>query len=331
VIRFEFGPEAVMQTRFAVSQLWEATTSVEALHDPAGRAMHLPWVRAAAERVAQLDLTPLTVLMPRAPYLPDFVNPPPTSPVSALDDELEVMRATPAEQVVREIELSYEGRPLPDAARPYLDDTQAALDRLADLLWEYWRLAVAPVWPRIRELLDADIRYRARELTEGGLPAVFAGLHPDLRLRGATLALNKAYDATIELDQRGLLLVPSCFAWPRVLAMFDPPWHPTLIYPARGVATLWERRRPGSFAALGSLLGSTRSELLAELEEPLSTTALSRRLGVAASTVSEHLAVLARCGLVTSARLGREVLYSRAPLGDALVGGPVGRRATRRR
>jgi DNA-binding transcriptional ArsR family regulator len=67
------------------------------------------------------------------------------------------------------------------------------------------------------------------------------------------------------------------------------------------------------------VLGSTRARLLAELEEPATTTQLARRLGVTAPGVSQHLQRLRSAGLITGARAGREVRYARTPLAAKLV------------
>jgi DNA-binding transcriptional ArsR family regulator len=65
----------------------------------------------------------------------------------------------------------------------------------------------------------------------------------------------------------------------------------------------------------------TRAQLLASVQEPASTTTLARRHGLAAATVSEHLAVLSGAGLAGARRNGRAVLYATTPLGDALLAG----------
>jgi DNA-binding transcriptional ArsR family regulator len=93
------------------------------------------------------------------------------------------------------------------------------------------------------------------------------------------------------------------------------------VYPARGVGDLWERRGPEPAAALAALLGDTRARLLADLAEPAATTVLARCYGMAASTLSRHLAVLRAAGLVAARRDRRQVLYGRTPLGAALAEG----------
>jgi DNA-binding transcriptional ArsR family regulator len=55
------------------------------------------------------------------------------------------------------------------------------------------------------------------------------------------------------------------------------------------------------------------------LKGPASTTQLARRLSMTAGGVSQHLAVLRDAALVQSSRSGRMVLYTRTPLGEALV------------
>lgn len=100
--------------------------------------------------------------------------------------------------------------------------------------------------------------------------------------------------------------------------MIDPPWQPTLLYPPRGVATLWEASSadPG---ALGVLLGELRARVLAELDPPASTTELARRLDTSPAGVSAHLSVLRRAGLAAPQRSGRSVLYARTAAGEALL------------
>lgn len=100
---------------------------------------------------------------------------------------------------------------------------------------------------------------------------------------------------------------------------FDPPWQPTVIYPARGIGGLWTEPEPGP--ALARLLGANRAAVLAALDAPSTTTALAHRLGLAPSSVSGQLSVLRDAGLLTSRRHGHQVLYERTPLGIALAAG----------
>ena len=78
----------------------------------------------------------------------------------------------------------------------------------------------------------------------------------------------------------------------------DPPWPPALIYPARGVAALWETAGPGRPAAdggpLGPLLGTSRAAILRALDEPASTTQLAAILGQSLGGLGGHLAVMRR-------------------------------------
>jgi DNA-binding transcriptional ArsR family regulator len=99
----------------------------------------------------------------------------------------------------------------------------------------------------------------------------------------------------------------------------------TLRYPARGAAAVWEQSLPpnASGQALRDLLGTPRARLLEVLRCPASTAALARALGVSPSAVSQHLAVLRRCGLVDRTRSGREVLYQTSDLGLTLLSRPA--------
>jgi DNA-binding transcriptional ArsR family regulator len=96
------------------------------------------------------------------------------------------------------------------------------------------------------------------------------------------------------------------------------PWRPALIYPARGIATLWAQAAPVP-DGLVRLLGASRAAMLADLAVPRSTSELARRLSLSPATTSYHLTALRDAGLAAGRREGRSVLYARTPLGDALA------------
>jgi DNA-binding transcriptional ArsR family regulator len=86
-----------------------------------------------------------------------------------------------------------------------------------------------------------------------------------------------------------------------------------VVYPTSGIADLWAPdTRPDD--ALASLLGRRRAQVLFQLDRPASTLELAQRMG----SVSEHLAVLRRAGLVMRRREGRRVIYARTARGDDL-------------
>ncbi|REE99473.1 ArsR/SmtB family transcription factor [Thermomonospora umbrina] len=328
MIEYVFTPDDVARVRFAFSPLGELVASLRVLADPSRHALHLPWVRAVTPRLQGLGLGPLRALVGPVGYIPDFLTPPPRTPLPDLDAELAEVRATTPAQVVEEIRWMDTDKAVPPALRArsasarhaLAADPERALDLLTGLLVEYWGAAVEAHWPRVRDLLETDVLRRSRASTERGTEGLFADLHQRVAWDGERLTVSSGYASRVRLDGRGLLLVPSAFAWPEVLAML-PPYQPQLIYPPYGVATLWDAAPAPPPDALGALLGRGRAAVLAGLEAPVSTTELARRLGVTPSSVSQHLAVLRGCGLVSGHRVGRRVLYVRTATGDALVAG----------
>src|SRR3954447_9537157 len=321
MIELRFGPGALAEVRFAISPLVELMRSVRVLHDPSGQALHLPWIVEARAALGRLDLGPLWELQAPTRYTPDFVHPPPRTPLAELDDELDEMLATPPEQIRAEVQRTYRGQPPPDVLAPFVDDPARAVRDLAELMRAYWERTLAAHWPRIRTLLEGDVLHRARRMADGGASRLFADVDPTVSWADGVLRIDKgSVEQDVDLRDRGLLFVPSAFAWPDVVLVTDPRWQPTLVYPARGVGTLWEADRPAAPEALGALLGKVRAAVLMALDHPRSTTDLARALGVSAGGVSQHLGILRAAGLVHGHRVGRVVLYLRSPAGDGLVG-----------
>jgi DNA-binding transcriptional ArsR family regulator len=322
VVRFVFSIEDLARTRFAISPMWELVASLLALRDPAHAALHLPWLRSLSGRLDGLALERAVALTPPRGYTPDFLTPPPSGPLGSIDDDLGALRATRAAQIRADMSLFRSQHPRARAsAEEWLAHPRREVRRLADLLEAYWTRALEPIWPRMRAFLDADIAYRARRLTEGGPTALFADLADGVTWKQPHLdVVVPLHEATIELAGRGLVLMPSAFAATRPSVIDRAPWQPTVVYPARGIATLWQDARPAP-DGLVRLLGATRAAILADLAAPRSTTEVAERLSISPAGASHHLTALRDAGLVTGRRQGRAVLYVRTPLGEALAEG----------
>ncbi len=313
MIRFEFGVEDLARTRFAISPMLELVTGLRALRDAGQAAMHVPWARDVMPVARRLELATAFALAPTTGFVPDFLTPPPSGPIASFEEELERIRAADVEQVranVRELlDQRRQSRELADL----LADPAAGLARLADTLEAFWDEAFAEHWPRVRALLDADIAHRAQRLTHGGPAELFADLHPSVTWTDRGLSVEIYWSDDVALDGRGLLLVPSAMQWQRPACIIDAPWQPTLVYPARGLALLWQTGH-SSHSALARVLGQTRTMLLEALDAPRSTSDLATALG----GVSRHLTALRDAGLATASRHRHSVLYARTALADQL-------------
>jgi DNA-binding transcriptional ArsR family regulator len=313
--------DSVLATRFAVSPLWETQAAVQAFADERGRVYHAPWTRDVRRGAAQLDWAPLLAALPRYGYVPDFLTPPPQTSRPTLASQLEQVRATDHGQVMRELQWCHDAVHDEDSRlllASLIANPQHARDHLATLLFEAWATLVEPYWARILILLDRDIVERSRVLARHGLRRVLAGLDPKIRWTGEGVELPDDNDRIVEVGERGLLLMPSAYLWPNVAAVTEEPWQPTIVYPANGIAELWQTSL-ATPEPLGRLLGSARARVLAALNQPLSTTVVASITGLSPAGASRHLVTLRDAGLATTTRYGHEVRYCRTELGSSLL------------
>jgi DNA-binding transcriptional ArsR family regulator len=319
-LTFVFSIDAALHIRFAISPLGEAARAAQAIAAPVRDSSHFCWLKQRRPVVQELyrehDLSPLLVLLQERGHMPAFLTPPSSGPLAEIDEELTRVRQTPPREAQAEVERALAGRRVDDRTLRVLRSPDAP-GRLADALAAVWKLLLAPSWPMLRELLERDVAYRARRLAEGGLARLFEDLAPVVSLRGHEVHVRQRTSATIALGANGLLLSPSAFVGPWVATMLEPP---VLIYPARGTAELLGLALPATGPALARLIGATRADILASLDEPSTTTTLARRLRRSPGNIADHLTVLRRAGLVARRRAGRQVLYWRTPLGQATLG-----------
>jgi DNA-binding transcriptional ArsR family regulator len=333
VLRIEVGNEDLTRSRFALSPLWELTHAVRLLANPPDEPMLRPWLVRARDRYRALareaDIAVILALMPPG-WGADFLTPVPAGVSTTIGDLLDQVRSTPTGQAHREVAetLGRQSRVDPRVRAILTGDRVAGY--VADVLAAAWQALLEPEWHTLRAILERDVVYRAGQLTSRGWAAALGDLHPELGWEQGRIVLSRMPGDDAALGGRGLLFVPSVFVWPKLALGLDPPWPPALIYPARGVAALWERpgrARPGRSrrdgprpgTALDRLLGPSRAAILIALEEPASTTQLVATLGQSLGGIGDHLAVLREAGLISRARSGRSVLYRRTSVGDALV------------
>ena len=318
-VRYRLGRHDLLRTRFAISPLIELAAATYVLRLPRQFPEHRLWIEDVTPRVADVDLDLLYAVSPlgRTAW-PNFDAPPPVVPHPLIDDELARLAGTDPELVRSDVLRGYPDG-VPEPARWFVEEPAVALAGFVDRSRSFWQAALAPWWPRMSAFLESEIAARARRLVATGSEAAFADLDPSVRWDGRDLTVSptKLAPRDIDLDGRGLMLIPSVLAWgvwPRV----DPPWDPALTYQPPGVGDLWLRDTT-SEGALEELVGRRRATLLRSLERPASTKALALRTGWSPGGVSSHLGVLRRTGLVVRRREGREVVYSRTAAGDALA------------
>ncbi len=332
-LRIQVSNEDLTTSRFALSPLWELTHALRLLARPPAESVLRPWLVRARDRyralVREADIGVINALSPPGSGA-DFLAPVPAGVSTTIGDLLDQVRSTPPKQAQREVAKALRQQPTdPRIERILTGDGVAGY--VADVLAAAWQALLEPEWPTLRAILERDVVYRAGHLTSRGWATALGDLHPELSWEQGRIVLRRmpGYEDAA-LGGRGLLFVPSVFVWPKLALGLDPPWPPSLIYPARGVAALWEQpgrargggsRGGGSRAgtALDRLLGPSRAAILIALEEPASTTQLVATLGQSLGGIGDHLAVLREAGLVSGARSGRSVLYRRTPVGDALA------------
>jgi len=247
----------------------------------------------------------------RPGWIADFLGTVPAAPGMSFDDELAQLAGEWDDDRIRsELYTVRPGRLAAPLLRPGLRE------ELLELLRWVWTVTVAADWPRRERVLWADIVSRTTMLATHGWSGVIPTLGAKRQWLGdGRLRINR-YDLP-ERDlsaARTLLFIPahsngSWVAW-------NEPTRYAMIYPVTGALA---PGTPPSTGGLARLIGANRARLLGTLADPRSTTQLAAVAGLPIGAVGNHLKVMLDSGLVLRRRSGREVLYWRTALGDALA------------
>ncbi|MEU2729125.1 winged helix-turn-helix domain-containing protein [Streptomyces griseoviridis] len=187
-------------------------------------------------------------------------------------------------------------------------------------------VAVVPFWGRIRNHLEQEREARGRAVLSGGVESLLNELHPSISWHAPLLHVDDEQEGQrADPLGEGLVIAPSLFApGPMVLdAETGGQDAPVLVYnvsPTTDTAAgLWEQEGDRT-AALSDLLGHTRANVLESLRSPMSISEISRRLDLSHPSVSRHLGVLRRSGMVAPERRENLTLHRLTHLGETVLG-----------
>ncbi|MEV4738928.1 helix-turn-helix domain-containing protein [Streptomyces sp. NPDC049555] len=286
------------------------------------RALGADWRARAVDALSERRLGLLAVVAGGGPggYAPDFLRPEPAGFQVAIDSALHQVATTPSERIRYELTAAIGGhswggsvghRP-PRLLLTAMDrGEQYVAQRIAAELEQFWRAALAPHWPGMRVRLEGEVAARASVMARHGIADTLNQLAPNLEWHGGALRVHLLATSShrLSLDADAAILVPSVFAGRAVFCGGEPPGAPAprtplIVYPAARNDCLPPSRGD-------ELIGTTRRKVLAELAQPRTTGELARRLYLSPATVSYHLQILHRVGLVQRTRRSRTVLYQR--------------------
>lgn len=311
--------EDFVQLRFAFSPMWEVAASFRVLQNPARHALYLRWVNETLPLIQQIDVSYIAALVTPEGYIPDFLTPTPFTPRPSIEEEFAYLAATATIQIKYEVtSLNKVQQQTTPIRQQFLDQPRESLQILVQQLQNYWSTALAGQWTRMVNVLEGDVLYRARQMALHGAECLFSDLHPTLHYDGERIEIGKRFTASVNLDGRGMLLVPSIFTWPDLYVQLVPSWRPMILYNARG-AGIWRHQGIEPNIALQKLIGKGKAQILQHLATPISNSDLSEQIGISAGAVSQHINGLKAAGLVDSTQQGKWVYYRLTERGEALL------------
>lgn len=327
MLRVHFTPEDIGRVRMAAEPhpMWETVFSVFRLTRPGQTPIFGPWREQVVRTARRADLDILLPLV-RGAYYPDFLTP--AEGTQGLPYAIEAILSTPATRLRNDMtELARLGEPTPSWMRRLAEGDRPVLERVAGAMRSHYEVAVAPFWSEAQAHVEADRSRRARALFEHGAEGLLESFRPMMRWKAPVLEVDTPFEQSIELEGRGLILVPSYLSWGAPDVFRDPQLTPVLVYPVeRDPAAFWAQGPAATGGSVAALIGQTRTSVLESIGDGSTTSELARRVGVSAASVSQHTSVLREARLIHTSRVGKAVLHTITPLGAALLGDKPGPR-----
>ncbi len=277
---------------------------------------------ATRRLVADPDVALVASMISGTGYRPDFLTPRAPAllgqrsagPVD-LNVQLEQVATAPADRVAEQVALWLGADPA-DAGRVRAAAEDGTLARrAAEGLARFRDETMADWWGDLQGLVRDEVTRVSRSAARFGMGTVFAGIHRQVSWDGACLRIDMPYAEHVRFVDQELVLSPSVTSWSHLIVQVCGD-DASLVYPASRAL-----RSARDAAALGDLLGRTRAGILRDLVVERTPTDLASRHALAKPTVSHHLGVLVRTGLVYREPDGKQVHYGLTTRGRSLVDG----------
>ncbi|MER7251437.1 winged helix-turn-helix domain-containing protein [Kribbella sp. NPDC000426] len=322
-IRFTSADLARVRVASGPHPLWESVLSINGLQYHNLPARYWAWRSAVSEH--QDILRAAYSVVPASGNFADFLTPSMSSGSSGssgsseVDEQFEAIRQVPRAVVRDDLARTYPAAvPRPRWAEDAYDSGR--LDPVVQTLERYHHTAVRPVWSAVRTGVEQARQRLTALLLNAGVEGMLSRLHTSIRWHAPVLEADYFTEQTLDLDGRGLLVVPSYFCFGAPVTFIDDELPPTLVLPIQPDDEPFDDTI-ADLDVLVRLLGPTRAKLLAGLESAASTSELAHRLGVSPGSISQHAKVLRESGLITTTRLGQSVDHTLTPLGRAVLRG----------
>jgi hypothetical protein len=244
---------------------------------------------------------------------------PPTVDVS-IDEHVQRLHDLPDDALVEDLANAF-GPHLPPAWRPAAEQPRRWLDSYAAATLDAWP-AVLARWQRAQPLLDAEARRVGAAVVRGSTDVLLNTLHPRIRYECGEIWVPAIREATVGLDGRRLVLVPTIAGSMGRLVAFDMPDLVYLAYPVPGQTGLGENGATPADSGghpLGQVLGRARADVLQAADRPISMGQLAAVVGCSPRMTTYHAGQLEAAGLIVRERRGLSVWVSRTVRGHELV------------
>jgi len=249
-----------------------------------------------------------------------------TGPAPTIEQGLKALMEMPRDHYLVEAEYVAMNHKLPETAWAVADADGSARYELAQAARAAHRVLVAPYWRRIEACLHAEQVARSRVLALGGPDRLLASIQSELiRWQPPVLEVHMCGDLDIDLEGRGLTLVPSVFVggFPTLHQNpNDETAAPVLVLPTADERVrhghLWDSPKDRT-VALAALVGRNRAAVLSAIADGGTTTEVASRVGISLAAASQHASVLRSAGLIITRRQGSSVLHVLTPLGAELL------------
>ncbi|MBF6065301.1 helix-turn-helix transcriptional regulator [Nocardia terpenica] len=335
--RIHFTPDDLMRVRVGASLgAFGETVLAARMFQHTDAALFDGWRRQVCAGIPD-DFGLLAELLPPDSCFVDLITP--VRSTRSLPEGVEALRLASRDELRREVDealnrrIRQGARVIPEWAVKLSDRDGGTLREVVTAVETFHSVAFAGRWVHVQTHLDLAYERMARTLATEGVERLLAELPG--RWRAPVLDIPIRYSSgDLHLGGRGLVVVPSLFAWPDPVLLkstVDADASPQLVVPVlrqpSDLVAAWGPRPGGE--ALVALLGRTRAAALEAIAAGCTTTELARRLGISPATASEHASILRRAGLVDSRRYRNTMQHEVTTLGAALLDGEPDRRGVR--